>query len=79
MKARGELCRRRAHTPPADPSSGLKALALLLHVCQSVDLYGFVASTSSEHAGYLSWYYDKYPGYKVLLLSLTCTVLTNAI
>lgn len=43
-----------------DPSSGMRALGILLHVCRHVDMYGFRGVE-----GFRAWYWDKYPGYKV--------------
>mmetsp|Transcript_4584 Transcript_4584/g.8636 ORF Transcript_4584/g.8636 Transcript_4584/m.8636 type:complete len:485 (-) Transcript_4584:144-1598(-) len=42
-----------------DPSSGMRALGILLHVCRHVDMYGFRGVE-----GFRAWYWDKYPGYK---------------
>jgi len=43
----------------ADPSSGMRGIAIMLHACETLDLYGF-----RDTAGYRTWYWDKYPGYK---------------
>jgi len=41
----------------ASPSSGLRGLTILLHVCKHVDIYGMGGSTD-----FRNWYWDKYPG-----------------
>jgi len=38
----------------------MRALAMMLHVCKTVDLYGFRGVV-----GYRSWYWEKYQGFQV--------------
>lgn len=51
---------RRCSTKGVEPSSGMRALAIMLHVCKTVDLYGFRGVV-----GYRSWYWEKYHGFQV--------------
>jgi hypothetical protein len=41
----------------------MRALAIMLHVCKTVDLYGFRGVT-----GFRSWYWEKYKGFQVRVL-----------
>jgi len=41
------------------PSSGIKMLMILMHVCQKVDVYGLGGG-----GDYRVWYWNKYPGFK---------------
>eukprot|EP00976_Prorocentrum_cordatum_P088249 1187236-Prorocentrum_minimum.AAC.3 len=51
----------------ASPSSGLRGLTILLHVCKHVDVYGMGGSTD-----FRAWYWDKYPGLEVRKGLHTC-------
>eukprot|EP00976_Prorocentrum_cordatum_P076269 1182236-Prorocentrum_minimum.AAC.4 len=43
-------------------STGLKGLAILLHTCAHVYVYGFIPDDVATD-NFRSWYWDKYPGY----------------
>eukprot|EP00976_Prorocentrum_cordatum_P074819 1181663-Prorocentrum_minimum.AAC.1 len=64
-QSRETLCACRKHK--ADPSSGMRGIAIMLHACEKIDLYGF-----RDTQGYRTWYWDKYPGFKMTLYHPQC-------
>mmetsp|Transcript_2389 Transcript_2389/g.5645 ORF Transcript_2389/g.5645 Transcript_2389/m.5645 type:complete len:438 (+) Transcript_2389:177-1490(+) len=42
------------------PSTGMRALGVLLHICEKIDVYGFGGASGS----FREWYWNKYKGFK---------------